>query len=62
MKKTTRKMTAKKLTLNRETLRYLDAQNLMEAAGGTSPDPPSRNSCVRPICPDQADTRSNCCV
>jgi hypothetical protein len=57
MKKTTRKM-----ILNRETLRHLNAENLMDAAGGTSPDPPSRASCVRTICPDEpvVHTQTDC--
>jgi hypothetical protein len=56
------KKTAKRMTLNRETLRHLKTQDLVEAAGGTSPDPPSRISCVRTICPIQHDTASNCCA
>jgi hypothetical protein len=56
------KKISRKLTLNRETLRNLIAENLVEVAGGTSPDPPSRISCVRPICPIQHDTASNCCA
>jgi hypothetical protein len=57
------KKIARKMTLNRETLRHLSAENLVDAVGGTSPDPPSRVSCVRTICPVQNDTAaSSCCA
>jgi hypothetical protein len=57
------KKTAKKMILNRETLRLLNAETLADAAGGTYPDPPSRVSCGNTICPDQPATQvtgTNC--
>ena len=59
------KKTAHKLTLNRETLRRLNTQNLTDAAGGTYPDPPSQATCIKTICPDQPaqdSGRSSCCA
>lgn len=58
------KKTAHKLTLNRETLRHLNTQNLTDVAGGTYPDPPSYVSCNIRICPDQPtdSARSSCCA
>jgi hypothetical protein len=58
------KKTPRKMSLNRETLRLLDARNLANAAGGTYPDPPSQVSCVAKICPaDPGPTeRSSCCA
>jgi hypothetical protein len=53
------KKTAKKMTLNRETLRYLNAQNLADAGGGQQsyPDPPSQASCIDKICPNDPVTQ-----
>ena len=61
------KKTARKMTLNRETLRHLNAANLGEAAGGSYPDPPTQyqNTCLKTICTDQPPQNSggsSCCA
>ncbi len=46
------KKIARKMTLNRETLRHLNAENLADAAGGSYPDPPTQHqdTCLKTLC------------
>ena len=59
------KKTARKMTLNRETLRLLNAENLGGAAGGSYPDPYTQHqdTCLRPLCtsdPIEQNSKTNC--
>jgi hypothetical protein len=59
------KKTARKMTLNRETLRHLNAENLRGAAGGSYPDPYTQHqdTCLRTLCtsdPIEQNSKTNC--
>ena len=56
------KRNTKKITLSRETLRLLDAQDLVMADGGATYPcyPPTYGPSCYGTCPQQPPTRTNC--
>ncbi len=56
------KRNVKKITLNRETLRHLDARELAQAAGGATIPcyPPTYGPSCRGTCPTEPFSQTNC--
>jgi hypothetical protein len=55
-----KKKSAKKLSLNRETLKRLSGEELLEAEGGVSNPCQSRSWCL--VCPVSHDTQCDRCL